>query len=466
MLRTPLESVFHCYLAHCGAARPERVLIAREVVLGYGRSPGRRRVIAGARMGDLMKPARWLGFVVVGVVLLGLAACSTPTGSGGGTTVGVTTVGTVPWLAAQDGSGAWQTLSGSSFTVTNSGGRFGVAWECTMSSGQPLVEVVQATTVETTSVTASCPTVSSSTQYTVSGTVSGIPVSGSAYVAAGNSTALATYSGFGSYTLPSVALGEQTLLAYGLTSTSTYDKMGRTTVAVSGNLTGENVTLTNQITTANTLSLSGVPSGESPALAVGLAPTATAIVTIAGSSSASLTYPLVPSGLALTGDKYVLFGVAQSSGEEQIAAVVSQSPTSGASLQLPTALSLSAGVGVTATTATATWGSVTFPTGTGLGFSVAAVSPTSLTSPAWEAVVTSGWLGSATSYVFPDFTATTGWNTNWDFPTSQSATAAVLAYQANVTLSQFQAFSQTQNYATLPNGTGLGLTEEVATGTY
>lgn len=419
-------------------------------------------------MGDSMRRSRWLGLSFAGLVLLGLAACSTPTpsgGSGGGTTVSVTRVGTVPWLAVQDGSGAWQTLSGSSFIVTNSAGKYGVAWECTQPSGQPLVEITQTTTATSTTPTTSCQAPGTVTTYSVSGTVSGIPSGGSAFVAVGGPFSTST----GSYTLYGVPSGAQTILAYGENSSATaFYTMVRGSLTVSGNITGENINLSagDAITAVNNVYLSGLPSGETPALGVLLAPTATSQVTLAANTSTALAYPLVPSTEVVPGDTYVLLGAGLGSNAVQISAVVSQSPTNGASLSLPSALSTGAGVGVSGSTATATWGSVTFPTSGGLGSFVASVTPSSITSPTWSVVATSGWLGSSTSYTFPDFSSTSGWNASWDFPTGQSATATVLAEHANLTLSQSVAFAQTRNLANLPNGTSVEVTEQYVSGTY
>jgi hypothetical protein len=82
-------------------------------------------------------------------------------------------------------------------------------------------------------------------------------------------------------------------------------------------------------------------------------------------------------------------------------------------------------------------------------------------------MATVGWMGTATSYTFPDFSSTSGWNTNWDFPTGQSTTAAAFVYHANMTLSQFAAFAQSNDdYTTLPNGADLEITARATTGTY
>lgn len=422
-----------------------------------------------------MKFSRYVGLLVVGGVLMGLAACSSQpsvgTPGGGGKTVTVTKVGTVPWVAVQDGAGAWQALSGSSFVVNDVAGKYGVAWACTLGSGQPLVRITQETTADGTAVTASCQATGASSGYSVGGAVYGIQPSGSAFVAVGTQSTSVPYASSGSpYSLGGIPAGVQTALSYGLTSGGAFGNMQRTNLTVNGNITNNiNVGLGVSITGSDSLSLTGVPGGESPALSVELASPSAPAVALDGAAGTSLTYPLVPSGLAQAGDAYVYIGTAEATTSAtdvlQAKAFVSQSPSNGAALLLPAALSGSAGVGVTGAGASTSWGAVGF-TSNGLNGYAASVAPTAVTSAVWTVTVTGDWLGSATGYDFPDFSSIAGWNSNWDFPTAQAATASVLALHANVTLNELLAFSQAQDYAGLPDGTSLDLTERSATGTY
>lgn len=392
----------------------------------------------------------------------------------GGTAVNVTKVGTVPWLAVQDGTSAWQALSGSSFTVSDSGGRYGVAWECAQSSGQPLVHVTQETTADSTAVTASCPTTGTGTPptYTVSATISGIPAGGSAAIALGNNLGSVSPSS-PTYALGPVAAGSQTLLAFGTTSSGAYDTMVRSKLTVNSNLS-ENINLSAgaPITSSNSLSLmdsTGVPSGEMPLLAVELASAAAPPVIFAFSSSSGLAYPVVPGALTQTGDKYLLIADVEPSsssfGAYQGATNVSQSPTSSITLQVPPALSASANVNVTSNGASVNWGSASFSS-SGLTAYVAMVTPLPPSSAAWTVTATAAWMGSATSYAFPDFSTTTGWNTSWDFPSGASAYATVEAAHANVTPEQMFEYSQTLDRASLPSGTSLKYTGQFWSGTY
>lgn len=418
-----------------------------------------------------MKRWGWSSLVVVGLALILLAGCRpSSVGASGGTTVSVTRVGTVSWLAVQDGSGAWQTLSGTTFTVNDTDGAFGVAWECTQSSGQPSIEIVQATTAEATTVTAPCGP-STPTAHTVSGTVSGIPSGGDAFIGLGDARALSA----GTYTLSNAPSGAQTLLAYGEATGGVYGNLVRKTITVDGNLT-ENLNLSagSPITTTRILTVTTVPSGELPILWADLAPAATPPAQLAVTVAPSLTYPLVPSALRQTGDEYVLVGGAGAAcagtctppASQGTILVSPESAAGGTALTVPPVLSSSAGVSVSGGRATATWQPVTFSGSGHLGFSTASVTPSSTSSARWEVAVTSGWMGGHVGYAFPDLSSTAGWQSSWGFPTVATATATVTAYHANVTLQQGLAFNRTQQLGSLPDGASLEFTERSATGTY
>ena len=430
-----------------------------------------------------MRLARGLLFAVGGMLLVSLTACGPVAGtSAGGTTVAVTKVGTVPWLAAQDGSGAWQALSSTTFTVSDTVGRYGVAWVCTLPSGQPLVQVTQESMSEGTVVTADCRNVPDA-RYNISGTVSGIPGSGSAFISAGSAVTTATDAGagLGQYTLSGAYVGSQTLLAYGLSSSGAFSTMVRTILDVTGNRK-ENIDLSTgtTITGSDSLGFSSIPSGSagSPYLGAYLVPTGTPAVVLAGIyGKMSLTYPLVPGSLTETGDKYLLFGRASwpSSGgtSSQVAALVAEAPATSSALQLPPPLSSTAGVQVTSSGGSAAWGPVSF-TGSGLTVYAAVVEAGTVSNAMWDVTVTKGWLGSMNSYDFPDFSGTTGWDSSWNPPSGVYGSAVVLAVHANVTLSELLAFSRPQtyfssrplSYASLPIGTSLTLTGWSGTGTY
>jgi hypothetical protein len=417
---------------------------------------------------------RWLAFSVTGLVLVGLTACSTgsTTGgaSGGGTTVTVTVAGTVQWLAAQDGSAAWEALSGPTFTVTDPAGKYGVAWECTSpSTSKAYVTVLQATTAEGTGVTASCQAVPNTT-YSMTGTVSGIPSGGSAFVAFGpRFTVLTPYTGTSvSYTLTGIPAGVHTAVVYGLDGSGAPATMVvLRDVTVNGDVTWSPDLSAGTVFTLKTLSLTGTPSGENPGLAVGLTNPVGGFTYLAQASGTSLSYPVVPTSLARTTDSYLLAGGGSNASASQFVDVKSQGVTSGTGLQLPPALSTGAGITLAGSTATANWGSVSIGATGGLAFFTASVAPGAFASPTWTAELTGGWLGSASSYTFPDVSSTAGWNASWDFPIGQTNTeATVTAYDASLSLSQLAAFNRTQDYASLPDGTRLEGSQLSAYGTY
>lgn len=425
-----------------------------------------------------MGAIRWFTSLAAASALVGLTACSTGTppaggSGGGGTTVTVSVVGSVPWVAAQDGTSTWHTLSGTTFTVTGSSGRYGVAWECAQVSGQPLVSVLQATTSESVAVTSACPAPTSTPgTVSVSGTVYNLPTGGSALVAIGGARTFVT-AGSPTYTL-NVPTGSYTAFVRAVDSSSHPSTMVvERNVPVSASTTLDFDMSSGTPYSFDTLTMTGVPSGESPTMSASLATSGAPPDMISLYNTTSMPYPVVPSNLAQASDRYLLraeAGVAVP-GVLVVQAVVfvAASPSNG-SLQLPSMLS-GAGIAVAGGTASATWGTVTFSNGGGLGLRLADILPTSLTSPAWSVVVTGDWLGSATSYTFPDFSATSGWHAAWNVPTGQSGTGTTAAYEANITLPQFQAagvtpFAPVADYAALPNGTTVELTAGAATGTY
>lgn len=434
-----------------------------------------------------MSKSRWLVGLGVAALALTLTACnsSTPTAGGGGgasgTTVNVTTVGTVPWIAAQDGTGAWATLSGNSFTVTNTAGKYGIAWVCGLPSGQNEVHVTQATTTDSTSFTASCQASASSGTGSISGTINNIPSGGSAYISIGGQSFNVNTSGTsGNFTLSGIATGTQTIIAYGLQPTThnlasvylyrNFTINSGTNSSITVNLADPTYAVSSGLS-VQSVSLTGAPSTETSGVAADYLSGAASGNIIASSTTSSLNYPVIPASLAQANDKYEFLGDAHTSGyftgsggDDQEAIFVSQTPSSTTGLSLPGVLAGSAGIGVSGGTATATWGTPTFSTTSGLTAYIASVTPSATTSPIWYIYVSDNWLGTATNYTFPDFSATSGWNTNWDFPNGVTADAWVAAAHSNLSLQQLLTAVQGNGY---PNGTSIEITQRLAVnGTY
>ncbi|MEJ2287645.1 MAG: hypothetical protein P8Y02_03190 [Deinococcales bacterium] len=439
-----------------------------------------------------MSTSRFSAGLAFAVLALALAACSssTPSGSppsGGtsnGTTVQVTTGGTVPWLAAQDGAGAWTRLSGSSFTVTNSAGKYGLAWVCTLGSGQAEVQVAQATTSDSTSVTASCQANPAPATGSVSGVITGIPSGGFASVSIGGQIKGVSTSGTqATFSLQGIPTGTQTIIAFGVTSgnllASVYVR--RNVTVNSGTNSGITVDLasttyaTTQGLSTKVLSVTGVPSNETSGVASAyVTGAATANVLSMMLAMPSVNYIPIPPTLANSSDTYAFTADAHTSGfgtgsggDDQRTLFVSQQPGATTNVSVPGVLPSTAGIGVSGGTAVATWGSPSFSTSGGTTAFIASVTP-SAPSPIWHVDVSSTWLGSASSYTFPDFAATSGWNTTWDFPTGVTADAWVEAAHANLTIDQLLTAVKTDGYPTsYPNGTSIELTQRLATnGTY
>ena len=155
-----------------------------------------------------MKSAR--AVLLASFLAVTLVACSTPSNPAG-KTVSVTKTGTVPWIAVQDGTGAWTALTGNSFDVSDPGGRYGVAWACILdypggTTGNSTVVINQLTTADTTSVVAGCQTNATVNYYGYTGTVSNIPANGYALVSIGANQVKVT-SASPSFSLQPVASG-------------------------------------------------------------------------------------------------------------------------------------------------------------------------------------------------------------------------------------------------------------------
>ncbi|MEJ2218640.1 MAG: hypothetical protein P8099_18785 [Gemmatimonadota bacterium] len=393
-----------------------------------------------------------------------LTACNT---AGGPTTVTVNKVGTINWAAYQDGTGAWQELTGSSFTVSGGAGKYGVAWECpSPETGGPGVGVIQATTAESTAVLAACPPLLALPTNTISGTVSGIPSGGTAVISLGsNLTTVTVASGVTSTTFSlGVSTGVHTLVAYGLDSSGAPSQLVVTrNVSITGNNSAFNVNLAlGQAFTLNTVHLTNTPSNLSTS---NTGVSAYLVSTGSGDNSAlarstgsaDLSYPVLPGSLAQSGDMYELVGTsnpADSTGTTtQQVALLTQSPSSGQSIALPAAISSDAAVTGSGSATTVTWGTATFSGSGGLTVHSATDDFQSNGYASWIVAVTAGWKGSSTTYTFPDFSSTTGWNSAWNLPAGTGSPLNVHALHANLSLEQLEVYYLDGGSTADPNGT-------------
>jgi len=109
----------------------------------------------------------------------GSAGGSAGAGGAGGTVTFESYIGTTQtnllFVAAQDGDGPWQKLTGEAglYTFTTSG-RFGLAYVCEEPNAAPFTQVIQATTDDFTSVKRTCPGAPPAPTTMLSGTIAGL----------------------------------------------------------------------------------------------------------------------------------------------------------------------------------------------------------------------------------------------------------------------------------------------------
>lgn len=429
-----------------------------------------------------MRSVHGLSVSLAALSLLALTAC-TGVGSGGSTTVSVTRTGPVAWLATQDGSGAWQTLIGTSFTVADSAGRFGVAWACRASGAQAEVWTLQATTSESTSITTACDNASppATTSYTISGTLTGIPTGGSGYISiAGLPFARVTTSPSGTFSL-TVPAGVHTLVAYALNASGGVDTttgmvLDRN-VSISASNANFNVDLTQvgQQYNLGVVVLQNVPTNETPQVQVDLVTADGEDFAFPYANSSQASFPMVPILLKNTGDTYSLtgsgfdLGISGTTlvGDQKIELITrSLGQGSTTSLSVPGALSSNAQFQVSGGTEQVDWGSLWLKGMTGLGVYSVRAAPSSSSYPVWRALVTKGWLGTKTTYALPDFTSTSGWDPSLDFPTGQSGKLRMRAFQASISLTDFLASNGTVDAGTAADGTTSLWADAYASGTF
>lgn len=401
-------------------------------------------------------------FGLAPLLALALTACNT---SGVSNRVTVDKVGTINWTAYQDGNGAWQQLTGTTFTVSDSAGKYGVAWECpSPATGGPGVGVIQATTAESNAVLAACPPPPvPATMYTISGTISGIPSGGTAFISLGAISGSATYTS-PTFTLNNVAAGTHTMVAYTLDSGGAPGKMiVPRNVTINGNSSTFDVNVgAGAAFTLNTVHLTNTPSNLSTSgtfvsaylVSTGLGNN---LLATSSSGSADLTYPVLPGSLLRSSDRYSLYGnsaPADSTGStQQYVDLLTRTPSDGQSIALPTQISSDAAVTVSGSTTTVTWGTTSFSGSGGLTVHSATDDFQGGTGASWIVAVTDGWKGSSATYTFPDFSATAGWNTAWNLPPGNGSPVNVHALHANLSLEQLEVYYLDGASTSDPNGT-------------
>lgn len=390
-------------------------------------------------------------------------------GAGGAGSVGVNVQGTVEWLAVEDGTGPWKATTTTSFAVNDKAGRYGVAWACVPATGPAQVEIVQATVAESDTVSVSCQPTPVVTYYDVKGTLNGIPSGGTAYIAIGDVDDNKPTAGAPAFHVAAPA-GPNTLVAYSLDSGGSPGKLTvQRGVQFGADTTNFNVNLAGgSALTLFSTDAAGLPAGAKPSGAALLSSSVAGLTRLADTSSTTLKYPTIP---GLKSDEFYLLTASaddstSTAGFFQEETQATSSPSIKTTLNIPPPLSPNAGIGVVAGTATATWGTVAFSAGNGLTAFAASIASATGTGVNWEVLATKGWLGPATSYVFPDFSQTSGWKAAWDFPTSQNSVAQLGGWSGNVTLQVLRTLEHSADYTVLPDGATVQDTWTMTIGTY
>lgn len=325
----------------------------------------------------------------------------------------------VVWAAFQDGSGAWQRLSGSNgvytFDVAN---RYGVVAVCADSAdADTFVHVLQATVDEVTELPVDCQPYAPRTMYQVSGTVGG--VTGAAYVTVGVSTS------FSSFTSPTSAPTYNTSLPPG-----TYDFLAFRGTGSSSDFSFDRMVIDRDVVVAGDLKhdvdvslggfaaagpshvdLLGAEPGEVLLTEVDYRTSRGTSVPIAQTSTAGLDYPLIPDAARVQGDLYNMKGGVSTPGgtgayTSRGAARYLATPGI-VGLTLPPAFNPTATrmgstpyVRIRASLPAAAWAS---------WFGLEYRTVQGAISKQWTTAITVGWLSGATSYEMPDFSTLPGW---------------------------------------------------------
>lgn len=406
---------------------------------------------------------RCFALSVVGMALLMVVGGCNPVGpTGTSGTVTVTWGAPVSWVAVQDRPGAWRRLSGTSFDVSDANGRYGVAWVCPGDNWDtpipPSVGVVQAIVSEATSVTTFCPastTLSVPPQYSISGTVSNVPTSGLAMLGVsgpfGSGYWPSVYSPGGQYRIDLQEPGVYDLLAYTKDAYSNPDRMIlRRGIAVSGDVTGEDIDFSSGVPFYMVSVTTSSPSGGWPYVSayLALADGKAFALPEEGIMGASTLFPAMPPSLRQDGDHYELMAEASGSMDFQVVVDAVQDPSSGVTLQLPAPMPSGASFVPSGATAKVTWPQVTLSGTDGTPVFVAwAIGTTSN----WAALVSKGWLGASSTYSYPDLSSVSGWRSAWDFPRDQNVPALMGVVRASAGLNPFNQTVDLGQGQPLPN---------------
>jgi len=395
----------------------------------------------------------WSWAITSATVALLVSAC----GGGGGGTSPTIAVGirNAEWVAYQDGAnGEWTTLSasdasGGSVPATAPDGRYSLAFVC--SGTKPTVYVIHATRQELPQVEFTCP----STPQTVSVDVSVAGLNGgTAAVSIGNAAATLTNT----QQLP-VAPGTHDVIAVRFTNNGIPNRVW---VERNRSFTS-NTTYTIDFTQADSgsvrvldinagaLTVLGLSqSGEAAVANVTLQSSSSSLIIGLGTTRSSATpiaYPIIPGNILEPNERF-LVSVRDITGRRSVEQALTTLPDP-LPVELPSLFTAPTFSAAPSGAVRFVADNITYPETSIIGYRKIV----DASDVRYEYFMTSGWLGSATSYTTPVLESLVGWNPALSLQRGVPADVALSVYVSR-NLTPEWVWRYTQG-ALLPNGSAL-----------
>ena len=395
----------------------------------------------------------WSWAITSATVALLVSAC----GGGGGGTSPTIAVGiqNAEWVAYQDGAnGEWTTLSasdasGGSVPATAPDGRYSLAFVC--SGTKPTVYVIHATRQELPQVEFTCP----STPQTVSVDVSVAGLNGGkAAVSIGNAAAILTNT-----QQLLVAPGTHDVIAVRFTNN---DIPNRVWVERNCSFTS-NTTYTIDFTQADSgsvrvldinagaLTVLGLSqSGEAAVANVTLQSSSSRLIVGLGttlSSATPIAYPIIPGNILEPNEQFLL-SVRDITGRRSVEQALTTLPGQ-LTVELPSLFTAPTFSAAPSGTVRFVADNITYPETSIIGYRKIV----DASNVRYEYFMTSGWLGSATSYTTPVLESLAGWNPALSLQRGVPADVALSVY-VSPNLTPEWVWRYTQG-APPPNGSAL-----------